>query len=77
MSRKSRVSSNQQKIDLAKEYDNYIKYLLDDYGKKKYIEDEDGNEKGYKYYQKSINCMANKCKEDINKYLEADILASR
>jgi hypothetical protein len=51
MSRKSRIS-NQQKIDLAKEYDNYINYLLDDYGKKKYIEDEDGNEKGYKYYKK-------------------------
>ena len=76
MSKKSRISK-QQEIDLSKEYDNYINYLLDDYGKKKYIEDEDGNEKGYKYFKKSIACMAHKCKEDINKYLESDILASR
>ena len=69
--------SNQSNIDLSKKYDKYINYLLDQYGKEKYIEDEDGNEKGYKYFKQSIKCMSNKCKEDIYKYLEADILASR
>lgn len=70
-------SNKTNKIDLKKARNEYIRYLLDYYGKNKYIEEENGNTKGFNNYKSTMKCMTSKCNNDIDDYLQSDILASR
>lgn len=64
--------SYNQSVDLDVEYEKYIDYLLNKYGKEEYPDPDT-----YKHHERVVKCMADKCKSDIINYLDADIKAEK